>query len=84
MGTIEENEVRDALGVGIYCNDQSVCDVRRNAVVGTRPDPSGDRTRRGIGVVASFQSEADLSGNELADNPVPTGVDTQSVIRSER
>ena len=84
MGTIEENDVRDALGVGIYCNDQSECDVRRNTVVGTRRDPSGNLSRRGIGVLASFRSEAELSGNELADNPVPTGVETESVIRSVR
>jgi len=84
MGTIEDNEVRDALGVGIYCNDQSMCDVRRNTVVGTRPDPSGNTARRGIGVLASFRSEAELSDNELSDNPAPTGVDTESVIRTER
>jgi parallel beta-helix repeat protein len=85
MGTIAENEVRDALGVGIYCNDQSVCEVKDNTVVGTRPDPSGDPTRRGIGFVVSFRSEAELEGNQLADNPVATGVDTESrIIRSAR
>jgi hypothetical protein len=30
--------------------------------------------------VASFRSDAELEGNQLADNPVPTGVDTGSRI----
>jgi len=79
MGTIDRNEVSGALGVGIWCNDRSVCDVRRNTVVDTRPDPSGDRSRRGIGVLASFQSEAYLWQNELAANPLPSG----AVVNSE-
>ncbi len=81
MGMIEHNEVRGALGVGIYCNDRSMCTIERNTVVDTRPDTSGDRSRRGFGVLASFQSEAELQGNELADNPVPAGVVTNSLIR---
>ena len=32
---------------------------------------SGNPSRRGFGVLASFQSEADLRGNELDANPVP-------------
>jgi nitrous oxidase accessory protein NosD len=82
MGTVEENEVRGALGVGIYCNDQSTCEVRRNTVAGTRRDPSGNRSRRGFGVLASFLSEAELSGNDLAANPVPAGAETSSQLRA--
>ena len=77
MGTVGDNEVRDALGVGIYCNDRSMCMFEHNTVVGTRPDTSsGIRTRRGLGVLASFQSEADLWGNELVANPVAEGAVT--------
>jgi len=79
MGTIDRNEVRDALGVGIWCNDRSTCDVRRNTVVDTRRDPTGDPSRRGIGVLASFQSEAYLWHNQLAANPLPSG----AVVNSE-
>jgi hypothetical protein len=25
MGMVMDNEIRDALGVGIYCNDRSMC-----------------------------------------------------------
>jgi len=82
MGMIERNTVRGALGVGIYCNDRSMCEIEKNTVVGTKPDPSGDQSRRGFGLLASFQSEADLRGNELAANPVPMGSVTQALIRA--
>jgi hypothetical protein len=83
MGTIMHNEVRGARGVGIYCNDRSMCMVERNTVVDTKNDSaSGDRSRAGFGVLASFMSEADLRGNELAANPAPVGSVTQSQIRA--
>jgi parallel beta-helix repeat protein len=84
MGMIERNTVRSALGVGIYCNDRSMCEVERNTVVGTRPDNAGgDESRRGFGVLASFESEAELRANELADNPVPAGTVTEALIRRD-
>jgi len=81
MGTIRQNDVQSALGVGIYCNDRSMCDIDRNTVVGTRPDGSQDPARRGFGILASFQSEADVRDNELEANPVPMGSVTNSLIR---
>jgi hypothetical protein len=54
--------------------------IEHNTVVGTRPDvASGNPTRRGFGVLASFRSEADLRDNQLDSNPVPMG----AVINSE-
>jgi hypothetical protein len=83
MGMIMHNEVRGARGVGIYCNDRSMCMVERNTVVDTKPDNAGgDQSRRGFGILASFQSEADLRGNELTANPVPMGSVTNSLIRA--
>jgi len=83
MGMIQRNTVRGALGVGIYCNDRSMCEVERNTVVGTRPDNAADDpSRRGFGVLASFQSEAELQQNELAQNPVPMGSVTEALIRA--
>jgi hypothetical protein len=78
MGSVVDNEVRDAAGIGIWCNDRSVCAIRHNTVVDTRPGRSG----LGLGVLASFQSEADLRGNQLASNPVPMGAITNSLIRA--
>jgi Right handed beta helix region len=82
MGMAMDNEVRDAQGVGLYCNDRSMCMFEHNTVVDTRNDSaSGDLSRRGFGVLASFQSEAYLWDNQLASNPVPTGTVTNSLIR---
>ena len=81
MGTVMDSEVSGALGIGIYCNDRSLCMIEHNTVVGTRPDiASGNPTRRGFGVLASFQSQADLRGNQLASNPVPMGAVIDSQI----
>jgi parallel beta-helix repeat protein len=82
MGMVERNTVRGALGVGIYCNDRSMCEVERNTVVDTKADPSGDPSRRGLGLLASFQSEADLRGNQLKDNPVPMATIMSALIRA--
>jgi hypothetical protein len=81
MGTVRDNDVTGALGVGISCNDRSTCLIEHNTVVGTRPDTaSGNPTRRGFGVQASFQSLAELRGNALRANPVPMGAVINSQI----
>jgi parallel beta-helix repeat protein len=84
MGMVMDNEVRDARGVGIYCNDRSMCMIEKNTVLDTRPDPSGDPSARGIGVLASFQSEADLWQNQLTANPVSSTAVTNSEVLAER
>jgi parallel beta-helix repeat protein len=81
MGTVIDNEVSGALGIGIYCNDRSMCMIEHNTVLDTRPDiASGNPTRRGYGVLASFQSQASLRGNQLSSNPVPMGAVINSQI----
>jgi parallel beta-helix repeat protein len=84
MGMVMNNEVRDARGIGIYCNDRSMCMIERNTVLDTRPDPSGSPSRRGIAVVASFQSQANLWENELASNPVASAAVIDSDLQSGR
>jgi hypothetical protein len=85
MGTASHNVIRDALGVALYCNDRSMCMFDHNTVVGTRPDTvSGLRTQRGFGILASFQSEADLWQNRLVANPVAAGEVTNSTLRTTR
>ncbi len=70
MGMAMNNEVRGALGVGMFCNDRSVCMFEHNTVVDTKPDPkSGDPSRNGVGLLVSFQSEADVLDNELDREP---------------
>ena len=49
MADVQDNDVVDALGVGIFCGDYSMCRIEENSVSGTRPDmKSGDRTRMGL------------------------------------
>jgi hypothetical protein len=84
MGMASHNTVRDAIGVGLYCGDRSMCMFDHNTVVGTRADTaSGIRTRRGFGVLASFQSEASLWQNRLVANPVAMGAIWNSTLRTE-
>jgi len=80
MGMIEDNEVRDAKGVGILCNDHSMCMVEKNTVIGVRPIPGSDWTA-GWGILVSYGSEAELADNAVATNPRPFGAIVDSVIR---
>ncbi|HJQ50432.1 MAG TPA: right-handed parallel beta-helix repeat-containing protein [Gaiellaceae bacterium] len=81
MGMASHNTVRDALGIGLYCGDRSMCMFDHNTVIGTRADKaSGLRNRRGYGVFADFQSEASLWRNSLAANPVAVGAFTGATL----
>ena len=83
MGMASHNAVRDALGVGLYCGDRSMCMFDHNTVIGTRPDAaSGLRNRRGIAVFVDFQSEADLWHNRLVANPVAVNAITNAIVRT--
>jgi hypothetical protein len=82
MGMASHNAVRNALGVGLYCGDRSMCMFDHNTVIGTRADTSsGIRTRRGLAVLAGFESEADLWRNTLAANPVSTDATTGATLK---
>jgi hypothetical protein len=72
MGEVVDNQVSDALGVGIFCGDRSECDVSRNVVSGTRPDGGDDYSRVGVGIESDFDAVAALEDNVLVGNPVPT------------
>jgi hypothetical protein len=85
MGTASGNVIREARGVGLYCNDRSMCMFDHNTVVGTRSNTSsGLRMQRGFGVLASFQSEADLWQNRLVANPVPVGKVLNATVETTR
>jgi hypothetical protein len=82
MGMASHNAVRNALGVGLYCGDRSMCMFDHNTVIGTRADTSsGIRTRRGLAVLAGFESEADLWRNTLAANPVSVDATTGATLK---
>jgi hypothetical protein len=83
MGMASHNAVRDALGVGLYCGDRSMCMFDHNTVIGTRADTaSGLRNRRGLAVLADFQSEANLWRNRLVGNAVAVGTTTNAILRT--
>jgi hypothetical protein len=81
MGHIEDNTVLDALGVGIFCGDFSMCDVDGNTVVGTRVDrASGDATRAGVGLEAHYGAELTVGENDVHGNPVPVAAFAKASI----
>jgi parallel beta-helix repeat protein len=65
MGEVADNHVSDTRGVGIYCGDHSECEIADNTIVGVRPDPSGDLSRAGIGIVSFYWAVAELEDNEV-------------------
>ena len=68
-GSVRQNDVEDAVGVGIFCGDYSMCDIRDNRVSGTRADTeSDDQTRRGYAIQAHFGATATIGDNELVRN----------------
>ncbi|HWM14256.1 MAG TPA: right-handed parallel beta-helix repeat-containing protein [Gaiellaceae bacterium] len=84
MADVEGNEVEDALGVGIFCGDYSVCRIEENSVSGTVADvESGDRTRMGFGILSHYGAEATLADNRLRGNARPTGSFLRARISSE-
>ncbi|HZR96348.1 MAG TPA: right-handed parallel beta-helix repeat-containing protein [Gaiellaceae bacterium] len=80
MGMIEDNQVQDASGIGILCNDHSMCMIDKNTVVGTHRVPGSEWTG-GYGVLVSYGSEAEVGDNALAANPRTLGAIVESTIR---
>jgi hypothetical protein len=84
MADVRENDVDDALGVGIFCGDYSICRIEGNSVFGTRPDrESGDRTRMGFGIVSHYGADATVVDNRLQGNARPMASFLQARISSE-
>ncbi len=68
-GSVRENIVENALGVGIFCGDYSMCDIRDNRVSGTHADDeSDDRTRSGFAILSHFGAVATVGDNRLVEN----------------
>ncbi|MDP9337168.1 MAG: right-handed parallel beta-helix repeat-containing protein [Actinomycetota bacterium] len=85
MGMVEHNDVHDALGIGIYCGDRSMCEIDHNVVSNTRVDhASEDVSRHGYPIVAWWESEAELHGNVLVGNSRGAGSFASSRIRWPR
>jgi parallel beta-helix repeat protein len=84
MGMVDRNRVENALGIGIFCGDSSECEIESNLVSGTKPDvKSGDRLRRGIGILAHFGATATLHDNSVLDSPGGIASFADATIRHE-
>jgi nitrous oxidase accessory protein NosD len=74
MAEVEENTVEDVVGIGIYCGDYSMCDIRENSISGVRPDPaSSDSMREGYGIVSHYWAHAELEDNDVLHSPYEMG-----------
>jgi hypothetical protein len=84
MGTVEDNRVEGARGIGIYCGDYSHCRIEDNVVTGTTIDrTSDDAWRRGYAIQAHFGAEATLSGNTIRSSPGGIGAFAEATIESD-
>jgi nitrous oxidase accessory protein NosD len=74
MVTVEDNDVENVLGIGIFCSDYSHCHIEENSVRDTRPDhSSSDSMRKGYAIVSHYWSHAFLADNEVYDSPGGVG-----------
>jgi Right handed beta helix region len=70
MAVVDGNEVRDSLGVGIFCGDYSECEIDDNSIDGIRvDDASGDKTRMGFAILAHYGAKAELEDNQVSNSP---------------
>ena len=74
MVSVEENTVEDALGIGIFCSDYSMCDIRENSITGIRADhDSSDSMREGYGIVSHYWAHAEVEDNDVSQSPYEMG-----------
>ena len=83
MGMVEHNDVHGARGIGIYCGDRSMCELKHNVVSGTQRDrTSSDPSRGGYALVSWFESDAQVKDNVFVGNERRAGAFTRSTIRT--
>jgi Right handed beta helix region len=80
MGTIRDNDVEGARGVGIFCVDHSECEIDGNTVAGTRRDGDGDPTRAGVAIEAHYFARATLGHNTIVASPGGVGAFDGSTV----
>ena len=60
---------KHALGVGILCEDHSMCQIEHNVIGGTRVDGNQDLARQGIAIEAQYFAAAQLKNNTVLASP---------------
>ena len=74
MVEVEKNTVEDVLGIGIYCSDYSMCDIRENFISDVRPDrESSDSMREGYGIVSHYWAHVQVEENDVSRSPYEMG-----------
>jgi hypothetical protein len=69
MAMASGNEVNAALGVGILCEDHSMCQIEHNTVAGTRVDGPEDAARQGIAIEGNYFAQAQIAHNTVVASP---------------
>jgi hypothetical protein len=69
MDMASGNDVSAALGVGILCEDHSMCQIEHNVVAGTRVDGKQDLARQGIAIEAQYFGQAQIRNNTVLASP---------------
>ena len=83
MGSVDDNEVVDALGVAIFCGDYSDCSIEGNVISGTRADAASQvRTRGGYAIQAHYGASATIANNRLVGNARGLGAFINAEIRA--
>lgn len=62
-GLMEGNVVREVSGIGLYCGDESHCEIRHNLVRGVAPAEGAGPSHAGYGAVALYYATMRLSDN---------------------
>lgn len=84
MASVEENDVRDVLGIGILCSDYSECEIHENSISDTRPDhASSDGMRMGYAIVSHYWAHSFLRDNKVSRSPGGVGAFADAHIRIE-
>ena len=84
MGSVEENDIAGARGVGIFCGDYSHCEIDDNTVADVRPDRSSDdATRQGVAIQSHFWATAEVGANSVARSPGGIAAFTGGTIERE-
>jgi Right handed beta helix region len=69
MDMASGNEVSGALGVGILCEDHSMCQIEHNVIAGTHIDGNQDSARQGIAIEAHYFAHAQIAHNTVVASP---------------
>ena len=85
MAEVEQNEVGDALGVGIFCGDYSMCRIEENSVTATATRISNRATAPGWATASWLITEPMRvsTDNRLRGNVHPIGSFLHATISSE-